>query len=250
MNRKAKQQLIALADAYETSSFMTNDPSQAMHQVTGVENQELMAFIASCLSYGSRRQFLPKIQFFINESSGKLHDWILHGDYRAALPDSNTTFYRLQTYHHVRQMVDALRNMVQQYGSMGNFMKARTTTAPQALETLTNFFRPWDVGHLVPQNTQSSCKRLCMFLRWMVRDNSPVDLGLWTFIDKRTLLIPLDTHVLHEAIRLKLIHNKTPGMSTVKKLTCELKKIFPDDPLKGDFALFGYAVAGTPPQST
>ena len=82
-----------------------------------------------------------------------------------------------------------------------------------------------------------------MYLRWMVRDNSPVDLGLWKdFIDKRTLIMPLDTHVIQESMKLKLLDNKTSSMKTAMNLTEKMKEIFPDDPLKGDFALFGYGV--------
>ena len=77
----------------------------------------------------------------------------------------------------------------------------------------------------------------------MVRDNSPVDLGLWTrFIDKRTLIMPLDTHVMQEAARLGLLDSKTASMNTALKLTSRMLEVFPDDPLKGDFALFGYGV--------
>ena len=82
-----------------------------------------------------------------------------------------------------------------------------------------------------------------MFLRWMVRDHSPVDLGLWTdIIDKRTLIMPLDTHVMQEANRLGLLSTKTTSMSTAIRLTEKLRETFPDDPLKGDFALFGIGV--------
>ena len=82
-----------------------------------------------------------------------------------------------------------------------------------------------------------------MFLRWMVRDNSPVDLGLWSeFIDKRTLIMPMDTHVVQEAIALGLLNSKSNSMSNAIKLTDKLTEIFPEDPLKGDFALFGYGV--------
>ena len=77
----------------------------------------------------------------------------------------------------------------------------------------------------------------------MVRTGSPVDLGLWTFIDKSTLIVPLDTHVLEEAVRLKLIRSKSTTMSTAIRLTEELRKTFKDDPLRGDFALFGYGIA-------
>jgi uncharacterized protein (TIGR02757 family) len=82
-----------------------------------------------------------------------------------------------------------------------------------------------------------------MFMRWMVRDGSPVDLGLWSeFIDKRSLFIPLDTHVMQEARHLGLIAGKTASWKTVMNLTEALKEVFPDDPAKGDFALFGYGV--------
>ena len=79
-----------------------------------------------------------------------------------------------------------------------------------------------------------------MFLRWMVRDGSPVDLGLWPFIDKKSLIIPMDTHVLQEACKLGLIKSRTASMSAALRLSKALADVFPDDPMKGDFALFGY----------
>ena len=82
-----------------------------------------------------------------------------------------------------------------------------------------------------------------MFLRWMVRKESPVDLGLWNdIIDQRTLIMPLDTHVIQEANRLGLIKTKSTSMKVACELTETLRKIFPEDPLKGDFALFGYGI--------
>ena len=82
-----------------------------------------------------------------------------------------------------------------------------------------------------------------MFLRWMVRSGSPVDLGLWAdIIDRRTLIMPLDTHVVQEAQRMNLLQSRTASMSTARRLTDTMLKIFPDDPLKGDFALFGLGV--------
>ena len=96
---------------------------------------------------------------------------------------------------------------------------------------------------IVPKNTQSACKRVCLFLRWMVRSNSPVDLGLWAdFIDRRTLIMPLDTHVLRQSRNFGLIEGCSATMSMAQKLTAALTEVFPEDPLKGDFALFGYGV--------
>ena len=112
-----------------------------------------------------------------------------------------------------------------------------------AVKAICAAFKGSGARYLVPESTTSACKRLCMFLRWMVRTDSPVDLGLWSdFIDRRTLLMPLDTHVLQQAQRLGLIKSSTASMSACRRLTARLAQIFPDDPLRADFALFGYGV--------
>ena len=82
-----------------------------------------------------------------------------------------------------------------------------------------------------------------MWLRGMVRDGSEVDLGLWsTVIDKRTLIMPLDTHVVQQAMSLGLLSSHTASMASALRLTALMRRVFPDDPLKGDFALFGAGV--------
>lgn len=243
MNDSLKKQLVTYADYYETDGFMQGDPSWFMHQVNGVANRETTAFVASCLSYGNRKLFMPKILQLLDMAHADLYQWIWNGEYQAMIPDSDVTFYRLQTYHHMRQLFDGLHELFLAHHTLRAFLQSKgITTAMGAIEAITRYFASWDVGHLIPRTTASSCKRVCMFLRWMVRDHSPVDLGLWPFIDKRTLLMPLDTHVLQEAIRLNLIQSKSTTMKTAIVLTEELKKVFPTDPLKGDFALFGYGI--------
>ena len=75
-----------------------------------------------------------------------------------------------------------------------------------------------------------------------MRDNSPVDLGLWTWFDKKNLLMPLDTHVMQQSNELGLISSKSANLKTAIELTKKAVEIFPDDPLKADFALFGLGV--------
>ena len=96
---------------------------------------------------------------------------------------------------------------------------------------------------IVPSTKSSAKKRLCMFLRWMVRTNSPVDIGLWPWYSKNDLLIPMDVHVLEEAQNLNLLHkNATASRKYAEELTSIAKQIFPGDPCKLDFALFGLGV--------
>ena len=244
-------QLSALARQYETKEFLDGDPSWFMHQVKGDANKELLAFIASALSYGSRKQFLPKIQHILDRSSGNVEEWLMTGQFRKDIPDNDDCYYRLYTNHTMYEFLENLTAMAKEYGSMKAYMKDTLLNTPPhpdkhaitAIRAITNWFASHGSKGVIPKDTTSSCKRICMFLRWMVRDNSPVDLGLWAdIIDKRTLIIPLDTHVMQEANRLGLISTRTTSMATAIKLTERLKEIFPDDPLKGDFALFGVGV--------
>lgn len=234
--QKLKEKLIYLAEKYETKDFLPADPSQFMHRYSNPKHQERAAFITAALSYGSRKQFLPKVDALLN------NDKVLGCN--NPLPDNDECFYRLHTNRMVKHFIDTIDEIEATYGSLGEMMqKENIHTCIDAVKLITSYFASRKASDLIPKNANSSCKRICMFLRWMVRDNSPVDLGLWKDqIDKRTLIMPMDTHVLQEAQKLGLIASKTGSMATAIKLTNKLKEFFPDDPTKADFALFGLGV--------
>lgn len=253
METKLTDHLKSLAEKYERKEFLVGDPSWFMHQVEGDTNRELLAFIASAISYGSRKQFLPKIQNILDACNGDTYEWIVSGKYKTFLPENDDCFYRLYTNRTFMQFLSALAEMVKEYGSIKGYLIANTkkeacgTTrtadkieAIEAIKLITEWFANHQSIGVIPKDTKSSCKRVCMFLRWMVRDDSPVDLGIWSdIIDKKTLIMPMDTHVVQEANLLGLMKNTTTSMAAAIRLTKKLSEIFPDDPLKGDFALFG-----------
>ena len=246
MDSKTRQRIISLAEKYETADFLTADPSSFMHKVKGEANQEAMAFIASCLSYGARKQFFPKIQFLLNASEGEPDRWLRTGAWRSSIPDSTDCYYRLYTCHDITVLLSAFQSMLQEYGSMKDFIRRNAGTGIEAVSALCGFFANHSASKIIPKDTKSACKRVCMFLRWMVRSSSPVDLGLWAdIIDRRTLIMPLDTHVVQEAQRMRLLQSRSSSMSSAIRLTGSMLEIFPDDPLKGDFALFGLGVDET-----
>ena len=249
--KSLQNRLLTLANKYETSSFLNGDPSWFMHQVIGKRNQETIAFIASCLSYGSRQVFLPRIQYLLDCSRSEPYEWIRIGRYTLDIPNDNQCFYRLYTNTMMHGLFHALQTMYEEYGDMENYIRCYAklnkekpqTDAIIAIEAICDYFLKHEAIGIVPKSTTSSCKRVCMFLRWMVRTDSPVDLGIWSdLIDQRSLIIPLDTHVIQQSLQLGLITSKTASMSVARKLTDKLLKIFPNDPLKADFALFGYGV--------
>ena len=238
------KQLIDYARKYETADFLNGDPSWFMHQVSGNDNQEAMALIASALSYGSRKQFMPKIQLLLNASGGEPYNWVLDGGYKSLFsPDDERCFYRLYSNSKMYQFLQAYQQLLTEHTTLGDYVRHHANDGFSAVEAICCYFSSKGVSAIIPKDTTSACKRVCMFLRWMVRNQSPVDLGLWAdFIDRRTLIIPLDTHVATQSRRLGLISSPTASMSTARKLTAKLAEIFPEDPLKGDFALFGYGV--------
>ena len=243
MEQNIRQRIADLATRYETDAFLPADPSSFMHSVEGDPNKEATAFLASCLSYGSRKQFFPKIQFIIDAAQGDVDRWVRSGEWRKDIPDSAECYYRLYKFGDMHRLIAAYEEMLREHGSMKEYVRSHASTGIEAVSAICHYFAEHDASTVVPRNTQSACKRVCMFLRWMVRTDSPVDLGLWAdIIDRRTLIMPLDTHVLQEALRLGLLKSRTASMATARRLTDAMLEVFPDDPLRGDFALFGLGV--------
>ncbi len=241
--QETKELLIRYAEQYETAAFIVGDPSWFMHQVSGRENQEAMAFIASVLSYGSRQQFMKKIQMILEQSEGCVDEWVRLGHFEPSFrAGDKSSFYRLYTHEMMYQFLCAYQQLMHEEGTLGCYVREHATDGFSAISAITQYFGSRGCV-VIPKDTQSACKRVCMFLRWMVRSHSPVDIGLWSeFLHPRTLIMPLDTHVLQQSVALKLLNSKTATMATAKRLTAQLAEIFPDDPLKADFALFGYGV--------
>lgn len=249
MDLSLKRLLVRLADEYETASFIDGDPSQFMHRVEGDANREATAFVASSLSFGARSQFLPKVQWLIDRAGGDIDRWIRSGAFEKDVPpDGSRCFYRFFTFETMNAFLRAYRDLMKSFGSLGGYVRAECGgDALKAVQAICGYFSSRGLSVVVPKDAKSACKRVCMFLRWMVRDGSPVDIGLWSgFIDKSTLVIPLDTHVVQEACRLGLLASPCASMCAAKRLTAALAEAFPGDPCRGDFALFGYGVSKDP----
>ena len=242
----AAEKLRELASKCEVESFMEGDPSRFLRVQEGDANREAVAFVASALSFGSRPQFLKRIEWLVERSNGSMDAWIRSGAFERDLPDDpSTPFYRFFTQADMRSFLARYRAIMNEYGTLGEYVRSRASTGLEAVKAIVEAFAGASVHPVVPKCADSACQRVCMFLRWMARDSSPVDLGLWSaFLARASLIIPLDTHVLQEARRHGLMKGRNATMSAALRLTAKLSEIFPGDPLKGDFALFGAAVCG------
>lgn len=273
------ERLRALADKYEKASFMDADPSRFLRRYSKSRDQELAAFVVSTLSFGQREQFIAKLDAMFDAADGwalssgnggkpktagdtencgkpktggaSFADWLTSGGYKKFFPKSQKKFYRFFSYADMAALCGRLARIVEECGSLGAAVRARygladasgIATVPSELRLVTALISLFPGVKCVSQNPKGACKKLHMFLRWMVRRGSPVDLGLWNWANPADLLIPLDTHVLQESARLGLIApNAAASAKPAIELTKKMAQVFPGDPTRADFALFGLGV--------
>ncbi|MBQ3670859.1 MAG: DUF2400 domain-containing protein, partial [Treponema sp.] len=229
-------ELVRLAGKYETAEFLRDDPAQFMHRYSDAPSQEVVAFLAANLAFGRRSQILSHVESVLCEMGGSPVDWILSGAYGHFFSQGKKSFYRMFSHDTMRLFFDVQKKILSSSPSLGDFFRRlweeermRPTPIPLCQLIASQF--PAECG-IVPHTRTSGAKRLNMFLRWMVRDNSPVDLGLWTWFSKRDLLMPLDTHVMQEATKLHLIAPGAGGsvrgatMRVCGELTKKMAEIF------------------------
>ncbi len=253
-----KEQLRMLANEYENPTFLENDPSQFMHRYKETADVEVVAIISANLAFGRRDQILKHVQEiidYINSSGKSPAAWIRDGNWETHFPDCRKSFYRMYTYADMRIFFSTIRNILAKRESLGSYFEEKWQLNQSLPENQRKKYLHQIIAAAFPENCNlishskdSAAKKLNMFLRWMVRTDSPVDLGLWNWYQKDRLLMPMDTHVLQKGCELGLIEytssGKVPGatLSTCVKLTDKLKEFFPGDPVRGDFALFGSGV--------
>lgn len=233
------------AEQYETAEFIQSDPVQIPHRYDSRVNIEISAFVTAWIAWGNRKQIIKKADFIDREIfKGAPYHYIVGTDTQGTAPEwkqykgSKEIFYRTFTYADFHDLCARLFDVYSKFENMEKALQAQPGGHP--LEQLQRLFG--DVKGVPDMETKSGCKRLCMFLRWMCRHGSPVDFGLWTICDPRNLIIPLDTHVHKQALRLGLVKRRTPDLCTAIEITDRFAEVFPDDPAKGDFSLFGYGV--------
>lgn len=245
MKKELAQKLIELADKYETASFSEGDPSRFLRWYKDKACIQTASFIAAMLSFGSRTQFIPKIEFILNladEQSGSINQWLVLGKYKKTFPQGAGKFYRFYSYDDMHIFFEELALILKESGSLGLYFQKQWKQNP-ATNLADLIGAAFPKSRIVPKGRSSANKRTHMFLRWMVRQNSPVDLGLWKWYPQSLLIIPLDVHVMQEAQKLGLINKKaTASRKTAEALTAQLEQAFPADPCRGDYALFGLGV--------
>lgn len=245
ISSELKETIKNLAEKYENSAFTQGDPSCVLKRYKSIDDIECAALTAAVLAFGRRDAFLKKIDEVLDiaDTFGGPANWLKNDDYRKSFVpkgiDCDKKFYRFYSYTDFIDFFDVMRDILQTNATLGEYF-AKHCNGKNLAEVICGTFKKCKV---IPHGKDSANKRIHMFLRWMVRRNSPVDLGIWNWYSPADLLIPMDIHVIQESIKLGLLPPKSSGtLKNAILLTNGLKQIWPNDPCKGDFALFGSGV--------
>lgn len=244
LNRKVKE--------YNQPSFIKDDPISIPHLFTKKQDIEIAGFFASIFAWGQRTTIINKSKELLQLMDHAPYDFILGTDpgrVKKLLSFKHRTFNSTDLLY----FIDFLHYHYTQFDSLEiafcKWMSKEDKTVEHGLTGFYNhFFSLPDIPsrtkkHIASPEKNSSCKRLNMFLRWMVRrDNNGVDFGIWKSIDPSQLICPLDVHVARVAKSFGLLKRKPTDWQAALELTAVLQKFDPKDPVKYDFALFGIGV--------
>lgn len=238
---------------FNTPEFIATDPISIPHSFSKKQDIEIASFFAAIFSWGQRKTIINKSKELLNLMDNSPHNFILEHkekDLKRFLGFKHRTFNATDTLYFIHFLLSHYSKNNSLETAFSDDIKSDDSTIEKGLiHFRKKFFSLPDfpkrtMKHISSPESKSTCKRLNMFLRWMVRkDKNGVDFGLWKKIKPSQLVCPLDVHVERVARNLGLIKRKQTDWLTAIELTENLKKFDPDDPVKYDFALFGMGIS-------
>jgi len=238
----------------EQPEFITNDPVSFMHAFDDQRDQEIAGFLASLMAWGRRDVVLRKTEELIGRMGFAPYEYLM-----TYTPSKRKDFqeFRHRTFNHldIHGLLSALQAVFHRFDSFELFWKECYELSLVQKRPLLALFRErfYSCSNQLHERTKrhisspelgSTCKRLTMYLRWCLRKNSPVDPGIWDFLNPSDLIVPFDVHVAREGRKLGLLTRKSNDWKAVRELNRSLQQMDPIDPSRYDFALFGIGALG------
>ncbi len=255
MERDLKYFLDRQVEKFNHIDFIEADPISIPHAFTKRQDIEIAGFFAALFAWGSRKVILKKSAELMQRMDLAPHDFVRYHSAKD-LKQLQDFKHRTFTGSDLIYLISFLRKHYSQHQSLetafSQWLPPRAVHIENALNGFyTYVFPPGKNGsknratkHIAAPFKNSTCKRLNMYLRWMVRkDKTGVDFGLWKKIKPAQLICPLDVHVIRVARHFKLLDQKVPDWKAAVALTNTLKQLDARDPVKYDFALFGLGVS-------
>lgn len=252
MDQKLKDFLDKKVEEYNRSSFIASDPISIPHRFTQKQDIEIAGFFASIFAWGSRTTIINKTTELIKLMEDDPHQFILHHsdkELQKLLAFKHRTFNTTDLLYFLLFLKHHYKNNSSLETAFTKWMNKNDENIEKGLIGFHDYFFSLEDAplrtkkHIATPLRNSTCKRLNMFLRWMVRsDNCGVDFGIWQTISPAQLICPVDVHVARVGRQVGLIKRVQTDWQTALELTEELKNFDRDDPAKYDFALFSLGV--------
>lgn len=250
--KKLKEFLDRKADEYNQPSFIEKDPICIPHLFSKKQDIEIAGFFASIFAWGNRTTIINKSKELMQLMGNAPYDFIIshsEKDLKRLLQFKHRTFNTTDLLYFILFLKHHYKKSKTLETAFSRWMKQNDESIEKALIGFHHYFFSLQEApvrtrkHIASPKRNSTCKRLNMFLRWMVReDHCGVDFGIWKNISPSQLICPIDVHVARVAKRFNLIQRQQVDWLTALELTAHLKKFDRDDPAKYDFALFGLGV--------
>ncbi len=231
---------------FDYSKRLLNDPVEFPHRYKDKEDIEVAGFIAALFAYGRVELFKPVVERILTRMGKSPYDFLLNFKPSGQRRLFEGLYYRFQKQEDIIKLISLMSLLLQKHNSIEDafcrFYRPEDEDTFNAIEGFSRYClglvkNTKGLRQLFPfPSGGSACKRLNLFLRWMVRKDE-IDLGIWKGIPKNKLIIPLDVHIARTSMRLGLTRRRTPDMKMAREITSALKKLDPEDPLRYDFVL-------------
>lgn len=248
--RVPKRHLDTLVKKYETPDFIKDDPVQFPHNYSLKQDIEISGFLSSVFAFGQRHKIIENLEIIHEIINPDPYEFVINFERDRDAELFSGFKYRFYREKDLVSLIYTLNQTLKEHGSLENaFMRGFSPEHKNIKEALTGFVKILRQNmqtseHFIPSpENRSACKRLNLFLKWMVR-GGPVDLGAWQGVPASKLVIPLDTHVARVSRTWGLTERKSDDWRTAEDITENLKLFDPDDPVKYDYAIFGSGVSG------
>ncbi|HEX9163946.1 MAG TPA: TIGR02757 family protein [Thermoanaerobaculia bacterium] len=243
-----RERLDALVATFDISTIEP-DPLQLVLRYSNPYDQEVAALIAAAFAYGRADIVVRNAGAVLDAMTPAPHAYLQTFDRAEALTRFEGFAHRFHKTADLAELLDRLAAVVRSHGSLGALFREcydhRDADIGPSLERFVSVILSRADGEESPASLRylltspsdgSACKRMNLFLRWMVRRTSP-DLGIWDFVDPAKLVVPLDTHVHRIATFLGLNRRKSPDWKSARNVTDSLAKFDAADPVRYDFAI-------------
>ncbi|MDR0385073.1 MAG: TIGR02757 family protein [Prevotellaceae bacterium] len=235
----------AVLDEYSarinTPEFIDSDPVLFVHKYQLLQDIEIAGILSAINAWGRRDMILRDINRILNLMGKSPCDFVMSADLNVL--SGNQSLHRTFNISDLGYVCRGLRKAYSCHSSIEEYFVGKNMfdgiKSFRAEILSANEAGCRSAKHLSNPDANSACKRLHLFLRWMVRNDGIVDLGVWRNISPSELFIPLDVHVGRVSRSLGLVSRKQNDRKTVEELTSVLKTFNPDDPVIYDFGLFG-----------